>query len=169
MLWPLYARPSKDLRRCINELDSAYQLLCAINVKNTQTLSNILCVAASDSSTERLVRWQNVYRPQRAVGENTAAPTDHYSLRVRFRRWRSTRWRSRWKRCSRLDRARSGRSRHFQLHFQWRVDHSVMLGAELTIPVDGGHRAIKYTRIGGVKKEIYNEGTSPASGLPLLY
>lgn len=24
--------------------------------------------------------------------------------------------------------------------------------------VDGGHRAIKYTRIGGVKKEIYNEG-----------
>ena len=26
------------------------------------------------------------------------------------------------------------------------------------VPVDGGHRAIKYTRIGGVKKEIYNEG-----------
>jgi len=25
--------------------------------------------------------------------------------------------------------------------------------------VDGGHRAIKYTRIGGVKPEIYNEGT----------
>ncbi|KAI4216803.1 MAG: hypothetical protein LQ351_000752 [Letrouitia transgressa] len=25
--------------------------------------------------------------------------------------------------------------------------------------VDGGHRAIKYTRIGGVQKEIYNEGT----------
>lgn len=25
--------------------------------------------------------------------------------------------------------------------------------------VDGGHRAIKYTRIGGVGKEIYNEGT----------
>lgn len=24
--------------------------------------------------------------------------------------------------------------------------------------VDGGHRAIKYTRLGGVKKEIYNEG-----------
>ncbi len=24
--------------------------------------------------------------------------------------------------------------------------------------VDGGHRAIKYTRIGGVKKEIYAEG-----------
>lgn len=24
--------------------------------------------------------------------------------------------------------------------------------------VDGGHRAIKYTRIGGVSKEIYNEG-----------
>ena len=25
-------------------------------------------------------------------------------------------------------------------------------------PVDGGHRAIKYTRIGGVGKEIYQEG-----------
>jgi prohibitin 2 len=27
--------------------------------------------------------------------------------------------------------------------------------------VDGGHRAIKYTRIGGVKQEIFNEGLSP--------
>jgi prohibitin 2 len=26
------------------------------------------------------------------------------------------------------------------------------------LTVDGGHRAIKYTRIGGVKQEIYNEG-----------
>jgi prohibitin 2 len=26
--------------------------------------------------------------------------------------------------------------------------------------VDGGHRAIKYTRIGGVGKEIYGEGMS---------
>ena len=25
--------------------------------------------------------------------------------------------------------------------------------------VDGGHRAIKYTRVGGVSKEIYSEGT----------
>lgn len=25
--------------------------------------------------------------------------------------------------------------------------------------VDGGHRAIKYTRIGGVKQEIFNEGS----------
>ena len=24
--------------------------------------------------------------------------------------------------------------------------------------VDGGHRAIKYSRVGGVKKEIYSEG-----------
>lgn len=31
--------------------------------------------------------------------------------------------------------------------------------------VDGGHRAIKYTRIGGVKKEIYAEG-SPSSQTP---
>jgi prohibitin 2 len=28
----------------------------------------------------------------------------------------------------------------------------------MEIVVDGGHRAIKYTRISGVKKEIYNEG-----------
>lgn len=25
--------------------------------------------------------------------------------------------------------------------------------------VDGGHRAIKYTRLGGVKTDIFNEGT----------
>lgn len=25
--------------------------------------------------------------------------------------------------------------------------------------VDGGHRAIKYSRLSGVRKEIYNEGT----------
>ena len=30
--------------------------------------------------------------------------------------------------------------------------------------VDGGHRAIKYTRIGGVKKEIYSEGASTFAG-----
>ena len=29
----------------------------------------------------------------------------------------------------------------------------------LSCAVDGGHRAIKYTRLGGVKKEIYNEGS----------
>lgn len=27
--------------------------------------------------------------------------------------------------------------------------------------VDGGHRAIKYTRIGGVKPDIYSEGIAP--------
>ena len=32
-----------------------------------------------------------------------------------------------------------------------------MLKADLRA-VDGGHRAIKYTRIGGVQKEIYAEG-----------
>lgn len=31
--------------------------------------------------------------------------------------------------------------------------------------VDGGHRAIKYTRIGGVKKEIYNEGKQALTAL----
>jgi len=30
--------------------------------------------------------------------------------------------------------------------------------------VDGGHRAIKYTRLGGVSKEIYSEGTDGRSG-----
>jgi len=38
--------------------------------------------------------------------------------------------------------------------------------------VDGGHRAIKYTRIGGVQKEIYNEGTHfkiPWFETPIIY
>ncbi|KAI9733936.1 MAG: Prohibitin-2, subunit of the prohibitin complex (Phb1p-Phb2p) [Cirrosporium novae-zelandiae] len=38
--------------------------------------------------------------------------------------------------------------------------------------VDGGHRAIKYTRINGVKKEIYNEGTHiriPWFETPIIY
>ena len=30
--------------------------------------------------------------------------------------------------------------------------------------MDGGHRAIKYTRVGGVKKEIYNEGDTSFFG-----
>jgi prohibitin 2 len=33
----------------------------------------------------------------------------------------------------------------------------VWYGADIRA-VDGGHRAIKYTRLGGVKKDIYNEG-----------
>lgn len=32
-------------------------------------------------------------------------------------------------------------------------------------PVDGGHRAIKYTRIGGVQKDIYNEGKAASRRL----
>ncbi|KAI9788144.1 MAG: Prohibitin-2, subunit of the prohibitin complex (Phb1p-Phb2p) [Peltula sp. TS41687] len=38
--------------------------------------------------------------------------------------------------------------------------------------VDGGHRAIKYTRIGGVKSEVYNEGTHfriPWLETPIIY
>lgn len=31
--------------------------------------------------------------------------------------------------------------------------------------VDGGHRAIKYTRIGGVSKEIYSEGIYKPSAI----
>jgi len=34
-----------------------------------------------------------------------------------------------------------------------------LVGNNALFNVDGGHRAIKYTRIGGVGKEIYNEGT----------
>ena len=33
--------------------------------------------------------------------------------------------------------------------------------------VDGGHRAIKYTRIGGVQTQIYNEGIADILPLPL--
>lgn len=29
--------------------------------------------------------------------------------------------------------------------------------------VDGGHRAIKYSRLSGVKKEIYNEGANTST------
>ena len=34
----------------------------------------------------------------------------------------------------------------------------VVIGNNALFNVDGGHRAIKYTRIGGVGKEIYSEG-----------
>lgn len=37
----------------------------------------------------------------------------------------------------------------------------VMIANNALFNVDGGHRAIKYTRIGGVSKEIYSEGTYP--------
>jgi prohibitin 2 len=33
--------------------------------------------------------------------------------------------------------------------------------------VDGGHRAIKYTRIGGVSKEIYSEGMAACPELKM--
>merc|ERR1711977_379882 len=36
---------------------------------------------------------------------------------------------------------------------------ALMVGNNALFNVDGGHRAIKYTRIGGVSKEIYSEGT----------
>lgn len=32
--------------------------------------------------------------------------------------------------------------------------------------VDGGHRAIKYRRLSGVSKDIYNEGKKEEKGLP---
>jgi len=35
----------------------------------------------------------------------------------------------------------------------------VMFANNALFNVDGGHRAIKYTRLGGVQKEIYSEGT----------
>jgi regulator of protease activity HflC (stomatin/prohibitin superfamily) len=46
------------------------------------------------------------------------------------------------------------------------------LQTHLTSSVDGGHRAIKYTRIGGVGKEIYAEGTHiriPWFETPIVY
>lgn len=36
---------------------------------------------------------------------------------------------------------------------------ALVVGNNALFNVDGGHRAIKYTRVGGVGKEIYNEGT----------
>ncbi|KAI5818410.1 band 7 family-domain-containing protein [Pyronema omphalodes] len=36
---------------------------------------------------------------------------------------------------------------------------AALVGSNALFNVDGGHRAIKYTRLGGVKKEIYGEGT----------
>jgi prohibitin 2 len=44
---------------------------------------------------------------------------------------------------------------------------TILLGGALFVAsnslfnVDGGHRAIKYTRIGGVGAQIYNEGMAP--------
>jgi len=45
-------------------------------------------------------------------------------------------------------------------------------GSVALFNVDGGHRAIKYSRISGVKKEIYNEGTHfniPWFETPIIY
>jgi hypothetical protein len=41
---------------------------------------------------------------------------------------------------------------------------AIFVGNNALFNVDGGHRAIKYTRIGGVGKEIYNEGMSSPRG-----
>lgn len=38
------------------------------------------------------------------------------------------------------------------------------VGNNALFNVDGGHRAIKYTRIGGVSKEIYSEGMHAIPG-----
>lgn len=38
------------------------------------------------------------------------------------------------------------------------------VGNNALFNVDGGHRAIKYTRIGGVSKEIYSEGRDAILG-----
>jgi hypothetical protein len=41
---------------------------------------------------------------------------------------------------------------------------AIMVGNNALFNVDGGHRAIKYTRIGGVSKEIYSEGKDDTLG-----
>merc|ERR1712225_90890 len=49
---------------------------------------------------------------------------------------------------------------------------ALMVGNNALFNVDGGHRAIKYTRIGGVSKEIYSEGTHfkiPWFEHPIIY
>ncbi|MCJ1269109.1 Prohibitin-2, subunit of the prohibitin complex (Phb1p-Phb2p) [Lobaria immixta] len=52
-------------------------------------------------------------------------------------------------------------SAHFAVLFAFQFVRFLPLCSSVTniCPVDGGHRAIKYTRIGGVGKEIYQEGT----------
>lgn len=44
--------------------------------------------------------------------------------------------------------------------FNGRLHNSLLIPDQCAnpAPVDGGHRAIKYTRVGGVKPEIFNEG-----------
>ncbi|RDA82401.1 hypothetical protein CP532_6276 [Ophiocordyceps camponoti-leonardi (nom. inval.)] len=57
------------------------------------------------------------------------------------------------------------------------VAATVVLGGSILVynslfNVDGGHRAIKYRRLGGVSKEIYNEGTHiniPWFETPIMY
>lgn len=39
---------------------------------------------------------------------------------------------------------------------------AALVGQNALFNVDGGHRAIKYTRLNGVSKEIYAEGTMHA-------
>jgi prohibitin 2 len=46
---------------------------------------------------------------------------------------------------------------------------AALLANNALFNVDGGHRAIKYTRIGGVKQEIYNEGYSRATDSTSLW
>ena len=43
------------------------------------------------------------------------------------------------------------------------------IGNNALFNVDGGHRAIKYTRIGGVSKEIYSEGMEGIFGSSELW
>ena len=55
----------------------------------------------------------------------------------------------------------------YELIGGWAVYHSLFNGLflcsirmmSLTFLVDGGHRAVKFSRIGGVKDQIYGEGT----------
>ena len=44
---------------------------------------------------------------------------------------------------------------------------AAVVGNNALFNVDGGHRAIKYTRVGGVGKEIYSEGMSCPLDAPL--
>lgn len=46
---------------------------------------------------------------------------------------------------------------------------ALMVGNNALFNVDGGHRAIKYTRVGGVSKEIYGEGTQVALDMLKLW
>jgi regulator of protease activity HflC (stomatin/prohibitin superfamily) len=52
------------------------------------------------------------------------------------------------------------------------IETAALSTNDISLIVDGGHRAIKYTRLFGVQNEVYNEGTHfmiPWFETPVVY